>query len=146
MSHTFISIYTVCLGKLDPQGKKCNIILDSITCDPSIYTMDRPDLTVLSFTGNSICTKQGWPTLWSKSTKILLHLFVTVTFCQESTFIFTWKCPKYHTSPTMSQNWSNGAFSCCGRPWPAAYININQNTHQIQVLTEALCRAQAIFY
>ena len=35
---------------------------------------------------------------------------------------------------------------CCGRPWPAAYINIIQNTHQIQVLTEALCRAQAIFY
>ena len=34
----------------------------------------------------------------------------------------------------------------CGRPWPAAYININQNTHQIQVLTEALCRAQAIFH
>ena len=23
----------------------------------------------------------------------------------------------------------------CGRPWPAAYINIIQNTHQIQVLT-----------
>ena len=36
--------------------------------------------------------------------------------------------------------------ACCGRPWPAAYINIIQNTHQIQVLTEALCRAQAIFY
>ena len=36
--------------------------------------------------------------------------------------------------------------SYCGRPWPAAYININQNTHQIQVLTEALCRVQAIFY
>ena len=34
----------------------------------------------------------------------------------------------------------------CGRPWPAAYINIIQNTHQIQVLTEALCRAQAVFY
>ena len=34
----------------------------------------------------------------------------------------------------------------CGQPWPAAYINIIQNTHQIQVLTEALCRAQAIFY
>ena len=34
----------------------------------------------------------------------------------------------------------------CGRPWPAAYINIIQNTHQIRVLTEALCRAQAIFY
>ena len=34
----------------------------------------------------------------------------------------------------------------CGRPWPAAYININVNTHQIQVLTELLCRSQAIFY
>ena len=33
------------------------------------------------------------------------------------------------------------ACSYCGRPWPAAYINIIQNTHQIQVLTEALCRA-----
>ena len=39
-----------------------------------------------------------------------------------------------------------GAYIYCGRPWPAAYINIIQNTHQIQVLTEALCRAQAIFY
>ena len=34
----------------------------------------------------------------------------------------------------------------CGRPWPAAYLNIIQNTHQIQVLTEPLCLAQAIFY
>ena len=34
----------------------------------------------------------------------------------------------------------------CGRPWPAAYININVNTHQFQVLTEPLCRAQAISY
>ena len=34
----------------------------------------------------------------------------------------------------------------CGRPWPAAYINFNQNIHQIQVLTKALCRSQAIFY
>ena len=34
----------------------------------------------------------------------------------------------------------------CGRPWPAAYINFNQNTHQTQVLTKTLCRAQAIFY
>ena len=36
--------------------------------------------------------------------------------------------------------------SDCGRPWPAAYINFNQNTHHIQVLTKLLCRAQAIFY
>ena len=34
----------------------------------------------------------------------------------------------------------------CGRPWPAAYINFNQNIHQIQVLTKPLCRAQAMFY
>ena len=34
----------------------------------------------------------------------------------------------------------------CGRPWPTAYINFNQNIHQIQVLTKPLCRAQAIFY
>ena len=35
---------------------------------------------------------------------------------------------------------------CCGRPWPATYININVNTHQIQVLTEPLRCAQAILY
>ena len=29
---------------------------------------------------------------------------------------------------------------------PAAYINFNQNTHQIRVLTKPLCCAQAIFY
>ena len=33
----------------------------------------------------------------------------------------------------------------CGRPWPAAYINFNQTTHQIQVLTKPICRAQAMF-
>ena len=32
------------------------------------------------------------------------------------------------------------------RPWPAAYINFMQNTHQIHVLTKPLSRAQAIFY
>ena len=36
--------------------------------------------------------------------------------------------------------------SYCWRPWPAANITIMQNTHQIQVLTEPLSRAQAIFY
>ena len=33
-----------------------------------------------------------------------------------------------------------------GRPWPAVYIIFVQITHQIQVLTEPLCRALAIFY
>ena len=30
-----------------------------------------------------------------------------------------------------------------GRPWPAVYINFVLKIHQIQVLTEPLCRAQA---
>ena len=34
----------------------------------------------------------------------------------------------------------------CGQPWPAAYIMFMQNTNQIQVLTDPLCRTQAIFY
>ena len=33
-----------------------------------------------------------------------------------------------------------------GRPWPAVYIIFKQITHQIQVLTEPLCLAQAILY
>ena len=33
-----------------------------------------------------------------------------------------------------------------GRPWPAVYIIFVQITHQIRVLTESLCRAQAILY
>ena len=36
--------------------------------------------------------------------------------------------------------------TCHGLPWPAVYINFVQITHQIQVLTEPLCRAQAILY
>ena len=33
-------------------------ILEIITCDPSIYTMDHPDLTVSNFMGNSIGLKR----------------------------------------------------------------------------------------
>ena len=32
-----------------------------------------------------------------------------------------------------------------GRTWPAIYITFMQITHQFQVLTVPLCRAQAIF-
>ena len=32
-----------------------------------------------------------------------------------------------------------------GRPWPAVYINFVLKIHQIHVLTEPLCRAQARF-
>ena len=47
--------------------------------------------------------------------------------------------------PRLTFNFS-AKVAHCGLPWPAAYINIIQNTIQIQVLTEALCRAQAILY
>ena len=33
--------------------------LKIITCDPSIYPMDHPDLTISNFIGNSIGTKKG---------------------------------------------------------------------------------------
>ena len=33
-----------------------------------------------------------------------------------------------------------------GRPWPAVNITFVQITYEIQVLTEPLCRAHAIFY
>ena len=34
----------------------------------------------------------------------------------------------------------------CGRPWPATYITFMQITHQSQVLTEPLRRAQVILF
>ena len=46
----------------------------------------------------------------------------------------------------MLKDPSGKYFVNCGRPWPAAYINFNQNIHQIQILTKPLCRTQAIFY
>ena len=45
---------TVFLNKIDLQWKKYNIILQIITCDPSIYTLDHPDLTVSNIMENSI--------------------------------------------------------------------------------------------
>ena len=46
----------------------------------------------------------------------------------------------------MVQNdWIYMLYLYRGWPWPAAYINFNQNSHQIQVFTKPLCRAQAIF-
>ena len=40
----------------------------------------------------------------------------------------------------------NMVFYYYGRPWPAVYINFVLKIHQIQVLAEPLCRAQASFY
>ena len=40
----FIRVPTVCLDKHQPQSPEYNIILETITSDPSIYTMDRPNI------------------------------------------------------------------------------------------------------
>ena len=39
------SVYTICQGKHNLQGKN-SIIFGNITCDPSIYTMDHPKVIV----------------------------------------------------------------------------------------------------
>ena len=54
----FIRVYTVYLGKLHLQRKKYNIILEVITGDPSIYTVDHPDITVSNFMEYSIGPKR----------------------------------------------------------------------------------------
>ena len=38
--------------------KEYNIFFEIIICDPSIYTIDHPDLTVSTFIGNSIGTQK----------------------------------------------------------------------------------------
>ena len=38
--------------------KKNNIILEILTCDPSVYTMDHPDLNVSNFMEKSIGLKR----------------------------------------------------------------------------------------
>ena len=48
----------VCEGKNNLQKKKYNILLEIITFDPLIYTMDHPDLTVSNFMENSIGPKR----------------------------------------------------------------------------------------
>ena len=40
----FIRVPTVCLDKHQPKSPEYNIILETITSDPSIYTMDRPNI------------------------------------------------------------------------------------------------------
>ena len=51
MSH-FTMFCTVCLDKINLQRKKYNIFLKIMTCNPSIYTIDHPDLTVSNVMGN----------------------------------------------------------------------------------------------
>ena len=67
MQH-FIGVYTVCKDKIDLQRvlKKYNG-LEIITCDPSIYTMDYPNLTTSNFMGNSIGTQRVKKITWHLS-------------------------------------------------------------------------------
>ena len=47
-----------CLPRQNQTSKKeIQYILEFITCDPSIYTMDHPDFTVSNFMGNYIGPK-----------------------------------------------------------------------------------------
>ena len=38
--------------------RKCNIFLEIITCDPSVYTMDHPGFIISNFMENSIGLKK----------------------------------------------------------------------------------------
>ena len=56
MQH-FIRVSTFCLDETDLQRN--TIFLEIITCYPSIYIMDHPDLTVPNFVENSIALKMA---------------------------------------------------------------------------------------
>ena len=49
----FIRVHKICLDKIDLQRKKYKIVLEIITCDPSMYTMDHPNFIICSFIENS---------------------------------------------------------------------------------------------
>ena len=66
-----------CLPRQNPSSvKEIQFFCDIITCDPSIITMDYPDVTVSNFMGNSISLKRV-----SKPENILveaLHTWVQI--------------------------------------------------------------------
>ena len=53
----FIRVCTICLVKINYQRKKNNIFSETITCGPSIYTIDHPDFTVSNFMEKSVGLK-----------------------------------------------------------------------------------------
>ena len=65
--HHFISVCTGCKDKIDLQRKKCNIFFEMITCNPSIYTIDHPDITVSNFMENSIGHKRVFAFFFQES-------------------------------------------------------------------------------
>ena len=103
-----------------------------------LHPLDRLDVTALATHVNK-CTEVNWTVNFNttgnrKMMKNGLHIF---KFSDFLTSLHLIRRKNIFFCPTTIN---------CGRPWPVAYINFNQNTHQIQVLTKPLCRAQAIFY
>ena len=47
------------LSQNQSSGKEIQYLFENISCDPSIYTMEHPDLTVSNLMGNSFGTKNG---------------------------------------------------------------------------------------
>ena len=81
MRHS-IRVYIVCLKKLIFRER--NVVFGILTYDPSIYTMDHPDLTVSNFMGISIGTqkvkcdftaKMVYTLKDFKNAKIEIHIF-----------------------------------------------------------------------
>ena len=82
------------------------------------------------------------------SYKAIMSCQTTVLLCIKA--LLSYQCVALIYQKTSHHVFSNSCHaktSCYyGRPWPAVYINFVLKIHQIQVLTEPLCRAQASFY
>ena len=116
----------------------CTVDRTSQPEEMMLHPRDRRDVTALATHVNK-CTEVNWTVNFNitgnrKMMKNGLHIF---KFSDFLTSLHLIRRKNIFFCPTTIN---------CGPPLPAAYINFNQNTHQIQVLTKPLCRAQAIFY
>ena len=112
----------------------CTVDRTSQPDEMMLHTRDRRDVTALATHVNKCSEVNLNITGNRKMMKKGLHIF---KFSDFLTNLHLFRMKNIFFCPTTIN---------CGRPWPAAYIIFNQNTHQIQVLTKPLCRAQAIFY
>ena len=62
-----------CLLRQNLSSEKETFFLEIITCDPAIYAMDHPDLTVSNCMGNSIGTKRVKHKLSSSQSNLHLN-------------------------------------------------------------------------
>ena len=116
----------------------CTVDRTSEPEEMMLHPWGRRDVTALATYVNK-CTEVNWTVNFNitgnrKMMKNGLHIF---KFSDFLTSLHLIRRKNIFFCPTTIN---------CGRPWRAAYINFNQNTHRIQVLTKPLCRAQAIFY